>query len=150
MVCHQLGYSGAESYSVDNNYGDNDLTGYERYRLKNVLCRGDEASLFDCSFEEHSGFVSYDNRIAGVSCIDEPLPSTTTSEPETSSPSFFYDFVPNVRGGWVGSDVLDKVPNKSVFLTPSLRFIMLAHINRNHRVHNTLILVHIANCSESL
>ena len=29
--------------------------------------------------------------------------------------------VPNVRGGWVGSDVWDKVPNKSVFfLTPSL------------------------------
>ena len=29
--------------------------------------------------------------------------------------------VPNVRGGWVGSDVWDKVPNKYVFfLTPSL------------------------------
>jgi len=87
VVCHQLGYIGAESYSVDNNWGDNDLTGYEKYRLKNVLCRGDEASLFDCSFEEHSGFVSSDNRIAGVSCIDEALPSTTTWEPSTSSPS---------------------------------------------------------------
>ena len=30
--------------------------------------------------------------------------------------------VPNVRGGWVRSDVWDKVPNKYVFfLTPSLR-----------------------------
>ena len=29
--------------------------------------------------------------------------------------------VPNVRGGWVGSDVWDKVPNKSVFFTPSLK-----------------------------
>ena len=28
--------------------------------------------------------------------------------------------VPKVRGGWVGSDVWDKVPNKSFFLTPSL------------------------------
>ena len=31
--------------------------------------------------------------------------------------------VPNVRGGWVGSDVWDKVPNKSgFFLTPSLKW----------------------------
>ena len=29
--------------------------------------------------------------------------------------------VPNVRGGWVGSDVWDKVPKKTFFLTPSLR-----------------------------
>ena len=28
--------------------------------------------------------------------------------------------VPNARGGWVGSDVWDKVPNKTVFLGPSL------------------------------
>ena len=28
--------------------------------------------------------------------------------------------VPNVRGGWVGSDVWDKNPKKNVFLTPSL------------------------------
>ena len=28
--------------------------------------------------------------------------------------------VPNVRGGWVGSDVWDKVPKKTFFLTPSL------------------------------
>ena len=28
--------------------------------------------------------------------------------------------VPNMRGGWVGSDVWDKVPNKTVFLGPSL------------------------------
>ena len=29
--------------------------------------------------------------------------------------------VPNALGGWVGSDVWDKVPNKTVFLGPSLR-----------------------------
>ena len=32
--------------------------------------------------------------------------------------------VPNVRGGWVGSDVWDKVPNKyGFFLTPSLSYL---------------------------
>ena len=40
--------------------------------------------------------------------------------------------VPNflVRGGWVGSDVWDKVPNKSVFLTPSLKVVRTA--DRHH------------------
>ena len=37
--------------------------------------------------------------------------------------NFYFSFsgVPNVRGGWLGSDVWDKVPNKSVFLSPALR-----------------------------
>ena len=82
MVCHQLGYGGAESYSVNHRYGIQE----QIFSLKNVYCRGDEASLTDCSFEEHKGGVSVlaDGRVAGVSCMmDEP----TTWAPETTWPS---------------------------------------------------------------
>ena len=39
-----------------------------------------------------------------------------------NKPNFYFSLsgVPNVRGGWVGSDVSDKVPKKTFFLTPSL------------------------------
>ena len=33
--------------------------------------------------------------------------------------------VPNVRVGWVWSDVWDKVPKKTVFFTPSLRKVQI-------------------------
>ena len=41
-----------------------------------------------------------------------------------NKPNFYFSLsgVPNVRGGWVGSDVWDKVPKKKFFFTPSLIF----------------------------
>ena len=99
MVCHQLGYVGAESYSVNHKYGIQDAT----FRWKNVFCRGDEASLLECSFEEHSGHVTMDGRVAGVSCLGEPVttePTTigteTTSTPEPSA----------CPHGWLDADYL--------------------------------------------
>ena len=84
-MCHQLGYSGAESYSVNHKYGIQDTM----IILKNVLCGGDEANLMDCSFEEYRWPVISDGRVAGVSCFGEPA-STITWTPEptsTTSPS---------------------------------------------------------------
>ena len=75
VVCHQLGYVGAESYSVNHKYGIQDAT----FRWKNVFCRGDEDSLFFCLWEIHSGHVTMDGRVAGVSCLGEPM----TTEPTT-------------------------------------------------------------------
>ena len=43
VVCHQLGYVGAESYSVKHKYGIQDAT----FRWRNVFCQGQEASLLD-------------------------------------------------------------------------------------------------------
>ena len=38
--------------------------------------------------------------------------------------------VPNVRGGWVGSDVWDKVPKKTFFWTPSLIAYVVSPLRR--------------------
>jgi len=88
VVCHQLGYAGAESYSVGNKYGMYGDDYYRQFTMKNVICEGDESRLLDCYNEWHHGLASWDGRIAGVSCLEVPLSSTTTWEPETSSPSY--------------------------------------------------------------
>lgn len=75
VVCRQLGYIGAESYSVNHEYGIQDAT----FRWRNVFCQGDETSLLECSFEEHSGHVSDDGRVAGVSCLGEPMTTERTT-----------------------------------------------------------------------
>merc|ERR1712156_138618 len=88
VVCHQLGYAGAESYSVSNKYGMYGDDYYRQFAMKNVICEGDESNLLDCYNEWHYGLATWDGRIAGVSCLEAPLSSTTTWEPETSSPSY--------------------------------------------------------------
>merc|ERR1712223_1732457 len=85
VVCHQLGYAGAESYSVGNKYGMYGDDYYRQFTMKNVICEGDESNLLDCDNEWHYGLASWDGRIAGVSCLEVPLSSTTTWEPDTSS-----------------------------------------------------------------
>ena len=62
----RFGYPGAESYSVNHQYGIMD----EDFKWKNVLCRGDEERLIDCVHEEASGPTLGDGRIAGVSCLE--------------------------------------------------------------------------------
>merc|ERR1719300_454195 len=85
VVCRQLGYPGAESYSVNHKYGFDELL--HTFVWENVLCRGDEERLIDCAHEGASDSIYGDGRIAGVSClIDSPstIPPSTTSTPNPS------------------------------------------------------------------
>ena len=48
-----------------------------------MFCQGDETSLQECSFEEHSGHVTMDGRVAGVSCLNEGTTDPMTTEAST-------------------------------------------------------------------
>ena len=70
VVCRQLGYSGAATFSVNHKYGF--LGGWEEaFVWKNVLCSGNEDQLNQCDHEliEGSWKTLTDGRIAGVSCL---------------------------------------------------------------------------------
>merc|ERR1712080_226640 len=93
VVCKQLGYLWADTFSVGYNYGDEI---YGKYLWRNVNCSGEEERLVQCQYEDigdqHWG-VSYGG-IVGVSCHPAHELSTTTPAPTTTPP----DFCPS---GWL-------------------------------------------------
>ena len=113
VVCRQLGYTGAESFSVNHKYG----IAYERFKWKNVLCRGDEERLIDCEYEEDSAFSSQDGRIAGVSCLEGSEPTTIATTATTETTEITTHDPTNCPEGWLNADHLGcflLVPNITV------------------------------------
>ena len=86
MACRQLGYQGAETFSVNNKYSEWELF---YFRWKNVVCAGYETSLMDCNHEllETGVWADLDGRVAGVSCIGEATSTTETTSSTTDSPT---------------------------------------------------------------
>merc|ERR1711936_55821 len=80
VVCHQLGYVGAESFSMGwSTYG-----GVENYEVlfKGVECEGWESNLSECKYTMINS--DFDRRIAGVSCIAELVPTTDVDTTTTT------------------------------------------------------------------
>jgi len=75
VVCRQLGYPGAATYSVNNKYG-----AANTLLWKDVICNGDEDKLIDCQHDDGYFPGEYlSQRIAGVSCILESSETATDS-----------------------------------------------------------------------